>query len=273
MGLFHLSLGRTPYYIVASSPWPISVAVRVWGMAFGFVIWVWGKEGVFTEYGGLDLILLRVARLILTLGQWWRDVRRERRAGFHTRYVEKAIWDGFILFLASEVIFFFSLFWALGHISLAPDIRVNCAWPPIGIRTINPWKVPALGTAILLRSGARIKYAHAAVKVSRKKEVVVGMLVTIMFAVTFMCLQAYEYYWASFRISDRVFGGCFYILTGFHGMHVTFGFGFLRVTLCRVVKNHFTPKKHVVFKMCRWYWHFVDWVWVGVYFILYVWRF
>lgn len=96
-----------------------------------------------------------------------------------------------------------------------------------------------------------MKYAHLAVKICSKKDMALGLILTITYAIIFMCLQGFEYYWSSFTIIDRVFGGCFYILTGFHGMHVTFGFCFIRVILCRVLRGHFTAKKHVVFKMCR----------------------
>ena len=103
--------------------------------------------------------------LAFTIIQWWRDVAREGRWGFHTRHEDYAMWEGFLLFLVSEAIFFFSLFWALLGRSLAPDIGVFLKWPPLGVRTMHPAKVPLLGTSLLIVSGGTIKYAHYAIVV------------------------------------------------------------------------------------------------------------
>lgn len=123
----------------------------------------------------------------------------------------------------------------------------------MGVRTIHPAKVPLLGTRLLIVSGGTIKYAHYAIVVGNRFEVAMGMVMTIVLGALFLRLQAFEYYWARFSMIDSVFGRVFYMLTGFHGMHVIFGLGFLRVTLVRVFRGHFTPKKHVAFKACAWY--------------------
>nr|BAV25040.1 cytochrome c oxidase subunit III [Bathymodiolus japonicus] len=254
---------RNAFYLVGPSPWPVFTSMGAFCMAVGFVSW-------FHKHGYV-LLLIGVVVLILSLSQWWRDVMREGDLGFHTSYVVKGLRDGFILFLVSEIMFFFSLFWAFFHMSLAPDISMGCMWPPKGLETLDPMKVPLCGTTVLVGSGASLMYSHAAIRAGFNTHAVLGTFYTIVLGLFFTRLQGYEYYWASFTIADSAYGSLFYIMTGFHGLHVMFGTGFLLVSLVRLMRNRFTPRNHFGFMVCSWYWHFVDVVWIGLYLVVYCW--
>lgn len=233
-------------------------------MATGLVQFLYGIR--------IEGLIIGVRVVGVSLGCWFRDVTREGVWGYHSSHMEKAFKEGFFLFLASEVMFFFSLFWAFFHISLAPDINVICVWPPLGVRTFRPWRVPLYATLVLIASGCSIQYAHRSVRIGHRSNAILGVICTIFLAVLFLRLQSHEYYWARFSITDRVYGRVFFILTGFHGMHVIFGSGFLLVTLWRLIRGDFTRKKYYGFRVCSWYWHFVDWVWIFMWLRLYFWR-
>nr|YP_009344601.1 cytochrome c oxidase subunit 3 [Modiolus modiolus]APU51261.1 cytochrome c oxidase subunit 3 [Modiolus modiolus] len=254
---------RNPYYLVGSSPWPIFTSIGGLCLAVGFVSWF--------HVHSYSLLFMGFLVLGFSLGQWWRDVMREGELGYHTSFVMKGLRDGFILFLVSEIMFFFSLFWAFFHMSLAPDVSVGCVWPPSGVETLDPFKVPLCGTTVLVGSGASLMYAHAAIRAGLNKDAIYGTGATILLGLLFSRLQAYEYYWASFTIADSAYGSLFYIMTGFHGMHVMFGTGFLIVSLVRLFRYRFTPRNHYGFMVCSWYWHFVDVVWIGLYVVVYIW--
>nr|YP_009407589.1 cytochrome oxidase subunit 3 [Modiolus philippinarum]ASB29973.1 cytochrome oxidase subunit 3 [Modiolus philippinarum] len=254
---------RNPYYLVNFSPWPLFSSGGGFVLAVGFVSWL-------HSYSFMG-VLLGVTCLIFPLSQWWRDVMRESEVGYHTSYVEKGMTDGFLLFLISEVMFFFSFFWAFFHMSLAPDIAIGCLWPPMGLKSIDPFKVPLCGTSVLVSSGCSLMYAHSAVRAAQNNHAIFGVVLTVLLGCFFTLLQGYEYYWSSFTIADSVYGSLFYIMTGFHGTHVLVGTGFLLVTLVRLINCRFTPRKHYGFKVCSWYWHFVDVVWIFLYLVVYVW--
>nr|YP_010305152.1 cytochrome c oxidase subunit III [Vignadula atrata]ULT46704.1 cytochrome c oxidase subunit 3 [Vignadula atrata] len=251
------------YYLVAPSIWPFCTSIGSLCLAVGFVLMFYGW--------GVILLIWGLVVLSVSLGSWWRDVIREGQLGFHTSYVVISLRDGFILFLLSEIMFFFSFFWAFLHMSLAPDISLGCTWPPVGIQTLNPYHLPLCGTMVLVGSGVSLTWAHEAILCGLNNEAVFGMGVTIVHGVLFSCLQLYEYYSSSFTIADSVYGSLFYIMTGFHGMHVLFGSGFLCVCFIRIYKKHFTPRNHFTFKICSWYWHFVDVVWIALYLTVYCW--
>ena len=128
-----------------------------------------------------------------------------------------------ILFIISEVMFFFAFFWAFFHSSLSPTFNLGGIWPPEAITPINTFGVPLTNTFILLSSGATVTWAHHAIVVRSKKQAVISLLFTIILAVFFTGFQVLEYIEADFNISDSVFGSCFYMATGFHGFHVFVG--------------------------------------------------
>lgn len=253
------------FHLVDPSPWPFFAAMAALFITFGFVMYLHGySHGAFSLLGLLYLIYI--------LGLWWRDVVREATfEGQHTSEVQAGIKLGFLLFIASEVMFFFAFFWAFFHASLNPSIVLGGVWPPLGLEVLNPWHIPLLNTFILLTSGATVTWAHHSLVYGDKDETCIALIATIVLAIVFTLLQWYEYRTASFDISDGVYGSTFYMTTGFHGFHVIIGTCFLAVGLFRVYYNHFTRTQHLGFETAAWYWHFVDVVWLFLFLTMYWW--
>jgi cytochrome c oxidase subunit 3 len=209
---------------------------------------------------------------IVIMGAWFWDVIVEGTyEGHHTKMVQRGLRYGMILFIVSEVMFFFGLFWAFFHSSLSPNIEIGAVWPPKGIIPFDPWKIPLLNTIILLTSGASITWAHHALVAGNRSEVTDGLLLTVMLGGIFSVFQAYEYAHAFFTIKDTVYGSVFYLATGFHGFHVIIGTLFLAVCLWRHLNYHFTNTHHFGFEAAAWYWHFVDVVWLFLFISIYWW--
>ena len=255
---------RQPFHLVEWRPWPLTGSIGALTLTLGLTGWFHGLG-----FGGVALGLLIIA---LTILQWWRDVIREGTfIGHHTLYVLKGLRWGIILFIASEVLFFFAFFWAFFHSSLAPTPELGCTWPPTGIVPINPFSVPLLNTAVLLASGVTITWAHHALMHGQLNSAAQALGITVALGVYFTFLQAGEYWEAPFSIADRVYGSTFFVATGFHGLHVLIGSTFLAVNLWRILINHFSPTRHFGFEAAAWYWHFVDVVWIFLYLCIYWW--
>ena len=225
--------------------------------------------------GGFDLIELALCHLILCSGCWWRDIIREATIECsHTERVMIGLRWGMILFIVSEVMFFFSFFWSYFYFSFNPSYVLGGVWPPMGLTVLNPYELPLLNTLLLLTSGASLTWCHHAIVLGNKYEAVVGLLVTLALGAIFSFVQLFEYYSAPFSMSDSVYGSIFYLTTGFHGFHVFIGTCFLAVCLYRLFFDHFTTGYHLGFEFAAWYWHFVDVVWLFLYvtFYLYYWH-
>jgi len=193
-----------PFHLVTPSPWPILTSF----VSFVFLI---GVVSYMHRYinGGYTLIL-GLFFLIFCMGIWWRDVIRESTwQGNHTFKVQRGLRVGFALFILSEIMFFFSVFWAFFHSSLSPSIELGSVWPPIGLPILNPWHVPFLNTLVLLMSGVTITLAHHAI-VNVTKLANIGFLVTVFLAIFFTALQVYEYIYAPFEFSDGIYGSTFF---------------------------------------------------------------
>lgn len=254
------------FHLVDPSPWPLLTAMGAFIMMNGSVMYFHAfSGGNFIMFFGLLLVVL--AMII-----WWRDVIREATfEGHHTLVVQKGLRYGMLLFIVSEVMFFFAFFWAFFHSSLAPVIEIGSIWPPEGISPFNPTEIPLLNTIILLTSGATVTWSHHSILLGKKFEAVYGLISTILLAVLFTALQAFEYSEAAFNISDGIYGSTFFLATGFHGFHVIIGTLFLTVCLFRLIKNHFTVLHHFGFEAAAWYWHFVDVVWLFLFVSIYWW--
>ena len=135
----------------------------------------------------------------------------------------------------------------------------------------SAWEIPLLNTILLLSSGATVTWAHHAIVAGARKEALLGLIGTVVLAILFTGLQGFEYVNAPFTISDSVYGSCFYLATGFHGIHVILGTIFITVNLFRVMKNHYTVTHHFGFEAAAWYWHFVDVVWLFLFISIYYW--
>nr|QZI85956.1 cytochrome c oxidase subunit III [Sycanus falleni] len=252
-----------PYHLVDVSPWPFTGAIGAMTLTSGMIMWF--------HMNNMSLYFLGVVILLLTMIQWWRDITREGTyQGKHTLQVTQGLKLGMILFIISEVFFFVSFFWGFFHSSLSPTIELG-SWPPKGILPFNPMHIPLLNTMVLLCSGMTVTWAHHSLMEKNYSQTKSALILTIMLGLYFTALQAYEYYEASFTISDAVFGSCFFMATGFHGIHVIIGTTFLSVCLMRHLLNHFSSKHHFGFEAAAWYWHFVDVVWLFLYISIYWW--
>jgi len=256
-----------PFHIVDPSPWPFFTAAAVLFITVGTAMYMHSYKN------GLLLLILGFLTLLGVASLWWRDVVREATyEGQHTKAVERGLALGMLLFIVSEVMFFFAFFWAYFHVSLSPAIEIGCTWPPHGITVLNPWKIPLLNTVILLLSGVTLTCAHYNMVLGESRAVVLFyLIVTVVLGIIFTACQVYEYVEAPFSIHDGVYGSTFFLLTGFHGFHVLVGTIFIIVSLLRFFYHHFTREHHLGFEAAAWYWHFVDVVWLFLYIFLYCW--
>lgn len=218
-----------------------------------------------SKYGCLFSFFLLLVSIIL----WWRDILRETIQGNHTFRVFSLIKVRIVLFISREVIFFFRFFWAFFHFRLAPEFEIGNSWPPLGISIISPYHLPLLNTVILLSSGATVTWAHYSVLKGHYFNSWFSMVLTVMLGVIFTFFQAEEYAWTEFSLNDRVFGSIFFLLTGFHGLHVLIGTVFLTVNLFRIINREINIVHHFRLEAASWYWHFVDVVWIYLYIFVY----
>ena len=263
------------YHLVDPSPWPFVGSVSALVLAIGAIGWM------HHSYAAAPLVFgAGVIGVLYTMLSWWRDVTNEaQNRGDHTRVVQISHRYGMILFIASEVMFFVAWFWAYFNTALFPaDLHqvaraefIGQTWPPKGIETFDPWHLPLLNTLILLTSGTTVTWAHHALLEGDRDGVKKGLWLTIALGVLFTSVQAYEYSHAAFGFKGNIYGATFFMATGFHGAHVLIGTIFLIVCLARTYAGHFTPKQHLGFEFAAWYWHFVDVVWIFLFFCIYVW--
>ncbi len=261
---------KHPYHMVNPSPWPALGSLAGLVTAVGAVMYmhkqpILGITGVATILPGLSL-------LVLTMILWWRDVIKESvKDHAHTHEVAHGLRMGMVLFIASEVMFFFAFFWAFFHNALGFS-TATLQWPPEGIAVLNAWDIPFVNTVILLTSGGTVTRAHIYVEEGNNKLAARWLFITAALGAIFLSAQVYEYVHATYKLSDGIYPSTFYLATGFHGFHVFVGTVFLTVCGFRAAKGHFTAHKHIGFQAAAWYWHFVDVVWlflfVWVYWIL-----
>jgi len=254
-----------PYHMVEPSKWPFIGAFGALVAAIGGIIYM--DEGpIIGFYIGLAIILV-------TMCGWWRDVVREANNGVdHTVTVRHGLRVGMVLFIVSEVMFFFAFFWAFFDRTVPMISRTAFdVWPPEGIVPLHTWGLPFINTLILLTSGATLTYAHHALLKGDRKKTIIGLVLTVALGVIFTSTQAYEYVYATFGFKDGIYSSTFYLATGFHGFHVIVGTIFLAVCLYRVKNGDFTAEHHVGFEAAAWYWHFVDVVWLFLFTAIYWW--
>ena len=253
-----------PWHLVDPSPWPILGALAALVTAIGAVIFFHSQNFIVLVAGGV--------LMMITLMAWWRDVIREGEyKNDHSIPVRKGLRIGMVMFIASEVMFFFAFFWAQYHSSLPILNLVAGPWPPEGIETLNTFGIPLLNTVILLTSGATITWAHHGLIHGNRNTLLIGTGLSVVLGVIFLGFQAFEYIEATFTLDGGIYPSTFYLATGFHGFHVFVGVVFLTVCFFRAKKGHFTPDHHVGFEAAAWYWHFVDVVWLFLYVSIYFW--
>jgi cytochrome c oxidase subunit 3 len=287
------------YHLVDPSPWPIIGATAVFLMLVGAVFWM---NSGYTGFWGLPvngqpwIFVIGVLGVLYTMAGWWRDVVRESVVkGDHLPVVKLGLRYGMILFIASEVMFFFAWFWAFFNSAFFPaDVSIG-QWPPQGIITFDPWHLPLINTLILLTSGTTVTWAHHCIQTGDRRGAIQGLVLTVLLGLSFTAVQAYEYSHAPFTFGlngamlmpfmdeahrsltigmgdlKAIYGTTFFMATGFHGAHVIIGTTFLIVCLGRAIAGHFTPQRHFGFEAAAWYWHFVDVVWLFLFACIYVW--
>ncbi len=283
------------YYLPDPSPWPIIASVGLFTLALGFVLYL-NDAGI----GPWFMIAGSVIIAVMMFG-WFGKVIGESEGGLYNSRVDTSFRMGMGWFIFSEVMFFAGFFGALFYVrNLAVPWLADTellwpgydgGWPtagPKGAELIAPdtaagegqfsvlgaWGIPAINTAILLTSSVTITFAHWALKNEQRGKLIGWMALTVALGVLFLYLQAAEYAHAygelGLTLGSGVYGATFFMLTGFHGLHVTIGTIILLVILFRCMKGHFRPDHHFAFEAAAWYWHFVDTVWVFLFVLVYV---
>jgi cytochrome c oxidase subunit 3 len=285
--------GVTPYYYVPGpSAYPVLTAIGMFFVVLGAGQWVNGVGwGAYSLLAGL---LIWAAVMYF----WFGTAIRESESGLYGDRIDVSFRWSMSWFIFSEVMFFAAffgaLYWARVHSVpslgsfenslLWPDFKA--AWPsvvagatasPAGIvepfQTVGPWPLPTVNTALLLTSGVTLTIAHHALLAGNRGKTIAFMWVTVLLGAIFLGVQAFEYRHAyvdlNLKLSSGIFGSTFFMLTGFHGFHVFVGMLMLLFITLRLHKGHFTPQRHFGFEGAAWYWHFVDVVWLGLYFVVY----
>lgn len=257
------------FHIVDTSPWPFLLSLV---SAFFTVSVVMYLHNFGIKFFILFQIIISLLLIILIMSLWWYDIIIEGTfQGMHTIVVQKGLKIGIILFIVSEVMFFFSFFWAFFHSSLVPVIQIGSIWPPKNINTFFTFSTPLLNTFILLNSGIYITAAHHFLLNKTYSAVSFNLFYTLLLAILFTILQIKEYKFALFDISDGIYGSVFFMATGFHGFHVIIGSIFILISLIRNIYRQFNEMHHIGFIASVWYWHFVDVVWLFLFLSIYWW--
>ena len=253
------------YHILNPSIWPFAGAIGVFTLLSGTVLFMKG----ITPF----VMLAGVALIFYVMFGWWSEVIDEAHGGDHTPVVVIGLRYGMIMFIMSEVMFFAAWFWSFFKHALYPmPEATGGVWPPVGVEPFDPWHLPLINTLVLLCSGCFATWAHHAIAHDNdRKALRQGLFGAIVLGVLFTAFQAYEYGHAAFGFSGNIYGANFFMATGFHGFHVIIGTLFLIVCLFRAMAGHFTPERHVGYEAAAWYWHFVDVVWLFLFFAVYIW--
>ncbi len=253
-----------PFHIVEISPWPLLISLSILTRTSSLTILI--------HFKNFFPLTINIIMIIILAHIWWKDIYRESSSqGKHSKKVIKGLKIGIILFILSETLFFIAFFWAYFHSTLNPNIELGAVWPPAFIEPLSPIKVPLLNTLILLYSGASVTWGHHSIIINKIKNAKISLIVTIILGLWFTIVQAIEYVETSFSIRDSIYGASFFILTGFHGLHVILGTTFLIINFIHLNKKLISKDHHIGFELAAWYWHFVDVVWLFLYFSVYWW--
>ncbi len=285
------------YYVPHASKWPIITAIGLGFLAVGAATCFHGDA-----YGPY-VLLIGTCFIIYIMVGWFGAVIAESQSGLYSHQMDRTFRWSMFWFIFSEVMFFAGFFGALFYVRnfaipwlggegaaikhgthqyLWPNFMPE--WPllnnpnpdifPNPLKSMPPLWLPLFNTVVLLLSSVTLTISHHALIIKKRKMLEYTLIATIILGVGFLCLQAYEYHEAytvfKMRLDSGIYGTTFFMLTGFHGAHVTIGLIILGVILARCVKGHFTPENHFGFQASAWYWHFVDVVWLILFIYVYV---
>lgn len=262
------------YHILNPSPWPFVTSLVVFLAVLNLMMFMhpslFGQLESSIKNSGLYILIPGVAMIFVVLYYWWRDVIKEALSGDHTPIVQLGLRYGMVLFIMSEVMFFASFFWSFFD-SAFFSIQNNISFPPANIETVDVFDLPLINTVILLLSSCTLTWAHHSLLVNNRRDLIRGLVITLLLGATFSGIQALEYVHSSFAFAGSNYSGIFYMATGFHGVHVIIGSTFLLICLIRAKKGHFSPSHHFGLEAAAWYWHFVDVVWLFLFIFVYWW--
>jgi cytochrome c oxidase subunit 3 len=291
----------TSYYVPASSPWPMLGSFILFILVIGAANFIQTHDAtgiVQSNKGTLNFLFpVGVLGVFFLMWKWFGDTIRESLANMNSAQMDRSYRQGMTWFIFSEVMFFAAFFgamfyarWevipALGgegqrgvmtHEVLWPQFQAM--WPlvktPAGTVTeaMSPWGLPFLNTIILLTSSVTLTIAHHALLAGDRSKQRNFLGATFALGILFLCFQAYEYHHAytemGLTLKSGIYGSTFFMLTGFHGLHVTIGTIMLIIMFLRTLKGHLTPDNHFAFEAAAWYWHFVDVVWLFLFVTVY----
>ncbi|MDF1818840.1 MAG: cytochrome c oxidase subunit 3 [Immundisolibacteraceae bacterium] len=282
------------YYVPEETRQPALLAVGLAATLFGFAM------SLHDNSAGSIVMMVGGAITAVTIWMWMAHVIRESEAGLNSAQMDRTYRMGMGWFIFSEVMFFAAFFGALFYVRVlvlpwlsgeGNNAMTNQLlwplfeglWSPLSIPStegftpatgiVGAWGVPAINTALLLTSGATLTWAHWGLFKKSRGQLIAGLALTVLLGSIFMVLQVQEYAHAmndlSLTFNSGIYGSLFYMMTGFHGAHVTLGVLMLTVILGRSIKGHFTPEHHFAFEGVAWYWHFVDVVWLILFVFIY----
>jgi cytochrome c oxidase subunit 3 len=273
------------YFVPHESHYSLPVALSATFMALGFILQL-NKMAA-----GTWILIIAFSALIFMTFKWFAQVASESLGGRYSSWEDKSFRWGMYWFIFSEVMFFAAFFGALYYVrriavpelaSYDPEFTLypgyEGIWPTSGPKgpeftPMGAWGIPAINTAILLTSGATLTWAHWALLKDNRTQTVLGLALTVLLGIVFMGFQGYEYMHAynelGLTLGAGVYGATFFMLTGFHGFHVTLGMIMIFVVMIRTMKGHFSSQRHFGFEAVAWYWHFVDVVWLLLFVLVY----
>ena len=279
------------YYVPHGSHWPAVGSLGLLFLMVGVSSWLNGADF------GFYVMLTGFAIVIFMVTGWFGEVIGESESGLYNAQVDRSFRQGMSWFIFSEVMFFAAFFGALFYARnmVVPWLGgesnnfftnlllwqgYESTWPTNGPGNIGgeyevmpPFGLPLINTALLLSSSVTVTIAHHALIAGKRAQLATFLAATFVLGFVFVYLQGVEYVHAyqdlNLTLSSGIYGSTFFMLTGFHGMHVTLGAIMLTIIFFRVLKGHFTPDKHFAFEAVAWYWHFVDVVWIGLYVFVY----
>lgn len=250
------------HFLLRYNPWPLIVRICSFNLVFSVLL--------LFKFRLTQPLLLSFSFISFLSLTWWIFYSKELNLeGKESLGLEEGIKFSMILFISSEVFFFFSFFWSYFHFFLSPLVETSLHWPPLQVEMFDASDVPLINTLVLMSSGVTVTLSHYFLVENYKKSYLVFLFFTIVLGIFFTYLQWIEYNNSFFSLRDSTFGTSFFMLTGFHGIHVIIGTMFLSIVFLRSFFFSSCAEESIRFELASWYWHFVDVVWLFLYFCLY----